>query len=325
MKPKISQMNYLSQNSSILIRSWFIIVMILFVFFEACEDKSTQIVLLGGPEGSDYQEFASELSKLLNSKFKDIEISLKTSGGSVENFTKVAQDKMTMALVSAETAYYESQKTSNNKAVAIVRLFGVAAQLVVAKDSPIKTPYDLTERRISIGNPGSVSAFFAKRFFKEMNIWERIIPIYVSSEMGLDELQKGSVDAVLLVATFPSESITETNRTFPIRLIDLFDVAVSSGFFKAYPYYSIVQIPPGTYKGQKWPITTLQESTLWVANQELDEDFVYRALKILFSDKGLERMRSMLPAASDLDVKKGLKGIKISMHPAAVRFLRQEL
>ncbi len=143
--------------------------------------------------------------------------------------------------------------------------------------------------------------------------------------MWLKELVARSVDAVWMLADVPSDSIEETNRRFPIRLLDLWKVALGSDFFKAYPFYTSNHIPAGTYKWQTQEILTFQNPTLWVANRELDDDFAYRALKILFSEKVLTQMRTELPVARDLDAKKGLGGVVIPLHPDAVKFLRKAL
>jgi TRAP transporter TAXI family solute receptor len=209
--------------------------------------------------------------------------------------------------------------------VALVRLFGSAAQLVVPRSSPIRTPYDLRKTRVAIGNHGSGSALSAELFFRSLGIWEEITPIYANVTMSLSELSQWGVEAVWLLVGFPNQALQETNRTFPIRLIDLTEEVVLSGFFSVYPSYSLARIPSGTYVGQDLDIFTFQNSILWVANRETDEELVYRALKILFNDQSLARMRSALPAAKDLDVKKGLRGVKIPLHPGAVRFLRDAL
>jgi hypothetical protein len=117
----------------------------------------------------------------------------------------------------------------------------------------------------------------------------------------------------------------ETNRIKPIRFLDLWDVASPSGFFQKYPYYSLSSIPAGTYKGQELEIYSIESPILLVANKELDEKIVYRLLKLLFSNAGLEKMRSMHPAAWGLDVRRGAGGVNISYHPGAVKFLNEAL
>lgn len=305
--------------------------LILFLLFllGGCEKQKSTLLFGGGAPGSTFQNFASELGTLLNQENPEILIEVKPSSGSVHNLTQVNQGKMAMALVSAEDAHFGhlgqlfKDQPATEDVMAMVRLFGSAAQLVVPQHSPIKTPYDLRKARVAIGNHGSGSALSAELFFRSLGIWEEITPIYSSVTMSLAELSQWSVEAVWLLVGFPNEALQETNRTFSIRLVDLTEEVVLSGFFLAYPSYSLARIPAGTYQGQDLDIFTFQNSTLWVANRKTDEDIVYRSLKLLFSDRGLAKMRLALPVARDLDAKKGLMGIKIPLHPGAVKFLRE--
>ncbi len=313
----------------ITMRRGVLLSLLLLSFLSGCEKQKPALVLGGGPPGSTFQNFAVELSTLLNREITEVRIDVESSSGSVHNLTQVNRGEMSMALVSAEDAHFghlgqlpEDQPATEN-VMALVRLFGSAAQLVVPKSSPIRTPFDLRKARVAIGNHGSGSALSAELFFRSLGIWKDVTPIYENVTMGLAELSQWGVEAVWLLAGFPNEALQETNRTFPIRLLDLTEEVVLSGFFSTYPSYSLARIPAGTYKGQELDIFTFQNSILWVANREMDEELAYRALKLLFSDQGLTRMRFALPVARDLDVKKGLRGIKIPLHPGAVRFLRE--
>ncbi len=307
----------------------FLFLLLLLCFLSSCTEKRPLFLFGGGPPGSTFQNFAVELGALLNQEMPDIQVDVKPSSGSVHNLIQIDRAKLTMALVSSEDAQrgqageLPKHQTSTENVVALVRLFGSAAQLVVPASSPIRTPYDLRRNRVAIGTHGSGSALSAERFFRGMGIWEEITPIYASATMSLAELSQWGVEAVWLLAGFPSQALQETNQTFPIRLIDLTEVAVKSGFFISYPSYTLARIPSATYKGQDLDIFTFQNSILWVANREIDEEFVYRSLKFLFSDRGLTQIHFALPSAWDLDVKKGLRGVKIPLHPGAVRFLKE--
>ncbi len=306
----------------------FLFLLLLLCFLSSCTEKRPLFLFGGGPPGSTFQSFAVELGALLNQEMPDIQVNIKSSSGSVHNLVQVENGKLAMALVSAEDAHFGNlgqlpMQPATENVVALVRLFGSAAQLVVPRSSPIRTPYDLRKTRVAIGNHGSGSALSAELFFRSLGIWEEITPLYANVTMSLAELSQWGVEAVWLLVGFPNQALQETNRTFPIRLLDLTEEVVLSGFFSVYPSYSLARIPSGTYVGQDLDIFTFQNSILWVANREIDEELVYRSLKFLFSDRGLTKIHFALPSAWDLDVKKGLRGVKIPLHPGAVRFLRE--
>lgn len=305
----------------------------LFVFtLNGCENDRPVLILGGGHSGSTFQGFATELGRLLNQEIDELQIKVKETAGSLDNLIRVERGKMDMALVNAEDAYLgkagllPSNDPATENVQALIRLYGTAVQLVVLENSPYRNLYDLKKHRVAIGGSRNTgSALVAERFFRSVNIWQDIIPIYVNSSMGLKELVDGSVDAVWILGDIPNDSIQKTNQKFPIRLLELWNVALDSHFFRDYPFYSFSHIYAGTYKGQENDIFTFQSPTLWVANRNLDADLVYRALKILFSEKGLAHMRLRVPIARELDAKKGLEGGKITFHPGAVRFLREAI
>jgi hypothetical protein len=280
-------------------------VFLLLLILVGCENQRPTLVLGGGTTDGTAQNFAVALRNLINQGMSEIQVTVKHSAGSVDNLFQVDQAKMTMALVNAEDAYLgdigqlSKDQPPTKNVLAVVRLFGSAAQLVVSRNSPFQSPHDLKNIRVAIGNPGSSSAHSAERYFRSLDMWEKIVPIYVSDVRGLRELVEGSVSAVWVLSDVPNETVEETNRIKPIRFLDLWEAAAPGGFFQKYPYYSLSSIPAGTYKGQELEIYTIESPILLVANKALDEKIVYRLLKLLFSDAGLEKMRSMHPAATD--------------------------
>lgn len=306
-----------------------LLLVLLLSLLGGCEKGGSRMALGGGPRGGTFQTVATGLAELINREMPEVRVRVERTGGSVANLTSVDRGKMPMALVFAGDAYLASEgllhrgQPAAENVRALARLYGAAAQLVVPKDSPIQTPHDLKRRRIAIGSPGSGAALSARRFFRSLGIWEEIIPIYVGYALGMEELSRRSVEAVWFEGGFPSVYLQEVSRKTPIRLIALFDAAVVSGFFQAFPFYAVARVPAGTYHGQEEDVLTFQDAAVWVANAQVDEDFVYRALKLLFSEQGLAKMRSVHPVGSDLDMEKGLMGVKFPLHSGAERFWRE--
>lgn len=308
---------------------WGLLLLLLLAILPAgCRKQQSRLVLGGGPTGGTFQNFAISLERVINQGMSGVHVTAEHTGGSIDNLLQVDRGKIQMALVYAGDAYLARRGELRGEPAAVnvralARLYSAAAQVVVPQGSSVQTPYDLRHKRIAIGNPGSGSAFAAQRFFSSLGIWEEIIPIYVGFDMGLDDLRRKNVDAVWLLVGFPNGSLRKFSSEEPIRFLDLFDTAAASGFFKTYPYYAVVRIPAGTYSGQERDVLTFQDAVLWVANPRVNEDFVCQALKLLFSEKGLAKMRSVDPVASDLIEEKGLTGITIPLHFGAERFWRE--
>ncbi len=299
---------------------------LLWVLVVGCERQDQALSLGGGPGGSSFHGFSIAMAELFALQLPEFPVKVHRSGGSVVNLVRVEQGKLSMGLVYAGDAYLgrlgklSRYPEPTQKVRALARLYGASAQLLVLKSSPIKSPFDLRKTRVAVGSPGSGSAISARRFFKSLGLWEEITPIYAGFAMGLDDLGSGRVEAVWMLVGVPNARLMETARNLPLRLLDLFDAAVVSGFFENYPFYGVATVSAGTYPGQVRDVRTFQDSVLWITSTQMDESQAYRALELLFSQQGVAYMRSRQTVAEDLDSEKGLMGVNIPLHQGAERF-----
>jgi TRAP transporter TAXI family solute receptor len=291
-----------------------------------CQKPRQALIMGGGPEGGTFQNMANAIASLAGREMPKVSIRVHSSGGSVANLLAVNSGKVALGLVFSGDAYLGRAgrlrpglpPTTNVRALA--RLYGASSQLLVHRDSPIHTPFDLRGRRVAVGSFGSGSTASARRYLRQLGLWKQIIPIYVGYAEGVEELKMGEVEAVWFEVGYPNLYLAETSQEIPIRFIDLLPSAVASGFFKRYPFYSPARIPADTYQGQDQDIRTFQDGALLVANAHVDADQVYLLLQGLFSSRGLSALREQLPVAQDIDATKALMGVKIPLHPGAARF-----
>ncbi len=333
MAPEPVQMgNAMKRDQTLLMRAlfWLFLVMaavlLAAVLLSGCERSDSRLLLGGGPRGGSFQGVAEEVAAIVNELPLEKKISVRPSGGSEANLFKVSQGRFDLALAYAGDAFLakkgtlrQDRKPLENVEV-LARLYGGAAQLVVADWSVIGTPYDLKGKRVAIGNPGSGTALSAERYFSSLGIWQEIIPIHVGFSMAMKELARRDVEAVWFLSGYPNQLLTTASQRRAIRLIDLLSFAQEHGFFINHPYYTETVIPPGTYTGQEQPVSTFEDAVLLVAGSHLSDEFVYRALEIVFSEEGLQRMRGRYPETLDMQVPKGLSGVVGDLHTGAERF-----
>jgi len=296
----------------------------------SCRQRDPELKLDSGPHGGTFVQIATGLAELLSKQSAGFRVKEAPSGGSVANLLGVQKGDLDMGFVFAGDAYLgwlgrlKEELSPTTGVLAITRLYGATAHLVVSRQSSIRTVSELRGRRVAIGSAGSCSAQVARRYFESIALWERIIPVHEGYAIGMADLQRGHVDAVWLQVGYSNEHLLEVGKMMPLRLIDLYDSALIHGFFSTYSFYSYVSIPSGTYGGQEKDILTFQDAALWVAGPKVTEDFVYNALHALFNEKGMERMHAISPVARDVDIAKGLMGVMIPLHPGAARFWRDQ-
>lgn len=315
------------QRNLLIAGSCALILVALFLIFDR---KTESLKLVGGPEGGTFTVFADVIVELLRAEDPTLQIVVIKSGGSVSNLKMVDSGRVTMALAYAGDAYlgWRGQLskigTPMENVRALGRIYGSTAHLVVSHGSTIQTPDDLAFRRVAVGSFGSGAAHSAERYFRILGIWESISPVYLGYDLATAELVNGQVEAIWQLVGAPSTSISALNDIFPIRLIDLTLAARKTYFFVKYPFYTETLIPPETYRNQDQGVETFQDNSLLVANTETDPKLISLSLRLLFSPEGIALLRKAHPAAQDLDINKGLQGVRIPLHPAAETFWREQ-
>lgn len=295
-----------------------------------CREPRGSVTFEGGPEGGTFYIFAGGMAQLFENAIPGTRIEVQRSGGSVYNLLRVESGSSGMAIVYADDALAGVRGELPNHprplsgVLGVARLYGGSAHLAVPKGSPFTSPLQLKGKRVGVGYAGSATALSAEKFFRSLGIWESIIPDFSSYELAATDFKDSRLDALWQMVGFPSISLTNINRETPIRLLDLGEAARQSGFFQKYPGYTPSVIPAGTYRGFDSPVETFQDQALWVASAGVDEEFIYRALTILFSEAGVSSMKKVHPVAGDLSLAEGERIGALPMHPGAVRFWREQ-
>ena len=290
-----------------------------------------RIVFGGGPAGGTFQVVANAIQTYSPVKeIKEFTIQAQSSAGSIENLRKANSGKHDFSVVYAGDVYMgrkgmlagDSAKYENVLAVAY--LYGAPAQLVVRADSGIKSAKDLVGKKVGVGNAGSGAFANCERFFTHLGIWDKIERNAMGYNDAAAAFGNNQLDAFWLFTAFPSGAVIMAAQTNDIALINLGKDAEENGYFSAYPYFSKLTIPAGTYRGVDTDIPSFQDSTLWVANQNVPDDVVYKLLSVVFTDEGLAYMTSQKKTFKEMSIKDGNKGIVTPLHPGAIKFWKEK-
>ena len=294
------------------------------------EARKTFLAYGGGPVGGTFNYFANAMSIYISRNVSDVEVSSEGSGGSGANLKRLNSKDVDFGIVYSGDAFLgakgelpqDANKYTNVRAMAY--LYGAPAQLVVKANSGITSAKDLAGKRVAVGNAGSGAAVACERFFAHLGLWDKIDKQFLGYSAAAAAFSDGKIDAFWVLVGYPNSSIIEAATRDSLKLIDVAVEAEESGFYKAYPFYSGVDIPAGTYSGQAAPVKSFQDSTLWCANKDVDEEIVYQSLKAIFSPEGLAHMVAATQTAREMSVKDGILGVSIPLHPGAVKFWKEQ-
>lgn len=290
-----------------------------------------RIVFGGGPAGGTFQVVANSIQVYKPMKaVKEFKVQAQSSGGSTENLRKTNAGRQQMSVLYSGHVYQGRHGLLSNDTrkyedvLAVAWLYGAPAQLVVRKNSGIKSTKDLVGKKVGVGNAGSGAFANCELFFKHMGIWDKIERNAMGYNDAAQAFGNNQLDAFWLFVGYPTGAVMMAAQTNDIAMIDLDADATSTSFYEKHPYFAKVAIPANTYKGVDSDTPSFQDSALWVANSKVSAETVYKMLTLIFSDEGLAHMREQKNTFNSMSVEHGADGIVTPFHPGAEKFWKEK-
>jgi len=290
-----------------------------------------RVVFSGGPAGGTFQVVANAMQVYKPIKESpDFKVRAQSSAGSVENLRKVNSGKAQMGVVYSGHVYLGRNGQMKNDpkkyedVMAVAWLYGAPAQLIVRKDSGIKSTADLVGKKVGVGNAGSGAFANCELFFTHLGIWDKIERNAMGYNDAAQAFGNNQLDAFWLFTAFPSGAVIMAAQTNDIEMINLGMDAEKSGFFDKYPYFSKITVPADTYRGVSSESPSFQDSALWVANSKVSDDTVYNMLSMIYTDEGLAHMLEQKKTFKNMSLDTGAQGVVTPWHPGAVKFWKEK-
>ena len=230
-----------------------------------------------------------------------------------------------IAIISADVAYaaftggVPDHPAPFRRLRAVALLERQALHLVVSGKSPVQTPKDLTGRAASLGSDRSASVLTATLVLNAYGLDASGIRRETGARRAsLNELARGELDAMFLLAPYPIEPVSEA-VTEGARLLPLAGPPIDR-LIREYPFYSYMTIPRNTYPGQSQPVQTIGVNSILLCRADLPDDLVYILTKALFDS--LERPASPQARFRWLDAD-AASATPIPLHAGAARYYRE--
>ena len=311
---------------------WLLVLLVgaALVFGPAAMAAKKRMAFGGGPTGGTFQYFANGIAILLSKNVDNLEVSSEGTGGSAENLKRLNAGDIDYGIVYSVDIWLgaKGELPKDPKAYTRVRpmayLYGAPAQLVVKKDSGIKSVKDLEGKKVGVGNAGSGAFANCELFFSHMGVWDKIERNAMGYNDAAAAFGNNQLDAFWLFTAFPSGAVIMAAQTNDIAMVDLAADAKASGFFAKYPYFGKLAVPAGTYRGVDYDSPSFQDSALWVANSKVDDDVVYKLLSLIYTEEGLKHMVSMKKTFKNMSLQTGATNIVTPFHPGAEKFWKEK-
>ena len=189
-------------------------------------------------------------------------------------------------------------------------------------DPEIKSVADLEGRAVSIGAPGSGVYFNAIDVLTAAGLTENDIKAqYQSFADSADALKDGKIDAAFIVAGAPTPAITELCTTNDAYLVPI-DGEVAETLMATCPFYTVYEIPAGTYEGQTDAVKTVTVKATLIVNADASEDDVYKLTAAIFDN--IDAITAEHAKGGELSIENATSGMTVPFHAGAVKYFAEK-
>jgi len=301
--------------------------------------------IASGSLGGAYFPVASSLARVIsnppgsksceaggNCGIPGLTATAQSSGGSVANVDSLLTKKFPSAIVPSDVTYwaytgtgpFRTRKPNPNLCV-ITSLYPEEVHLVATKESKINSVTDLSNKRVAMGERNSGALLGAQLLVRAYGLQEgkNFTPSFVNFEGAQKAMKDGKIDAFITVSGHPNKSITNMISEVGAHLVPI-SGAGSKRLADSSPFYSVAKIPAGAYPNQPGDIPTVAVTALWIARNDLDQDFLYTLTKTFWSNKFA---RSILdsghPAGKFITLKSSFDGVPIPLCAGTQRYYKE--
>ena len=210
-----------------------------------------------------------------------------SSRGSVDNVNAIISGLRNSGFAQSDVAYwaYTGTGTMEGKEPAkdlrtIAALFQEHIHLVALKKSNINSVKDLKGKRVSLDEPGSGTYVDAKLILESNGLSTSDVKAEaLKGKAATDALRNGKVDAIFVVAGYPTGAIVELASAVDIKLVPI-DGAGAKALTSKYGFFSESPIPSGTYEGVD-QVNTVAVGAQWFTSAKEDSELIYQITKAL--------------------------------------------
>lgn len=251
----------------------------------------TFVNIATGSTGGSYYPLGGGMAKIWNDNITGIKASAQSTGGTVNNIQLMESKEADAAFMDGlyYYAYLGKDKFEGNAQDhirALVPLYPEPIQLMIAKNSGIKTLQDFKGKRVSIGAVASGTEVTARQLLKAAGIDpDKDI---TAENLGVGDtasaFSDNRIDAAVMVGSLGMAGVIEATTLGVVEFIDVPD-DIRDKVIQETPYWVPFNIPADFYSNQPNEVRTYASWNIVAVHQDLDADLVYQMTKALFEHK----------------------------------------
>jgi len=280
----------------------------------------------GGTTGT-YYGYGGVLGQYIKNN-AGIDVTVVSTDGSKANIQGIAAGDYQLGTVQSDVMAYAWEGTRSFESEGKIDSFRVVAGLyaesvqLITMDPAIKSVADLKGKAVSIGAPGSGVYFNAMDVLAAAGLTENDIkPQYLSFGDSTDGLKDGKIDAAFIVAGAPTPAITELCTTNNAYLVPI-DGAVADALMASCPFYTVYNIPAGTYAGQTEDVQTVTVKATLIVSASASEEDVYNLTAAIFNN--ISAITAENGKGAELSIENATSGMTAPFHAGAAKYFAEQ-
>jgi TRAP transporter TAXI family solute receptor len=291
--------------------------------------KRIATVYTSGVGGTAYV-LGGAIAKVINKHVPEVQMVVEATGGTIASVRFIAEkyekNQEAFGLSDSQGLHfaYEGKKpfTQRYEMIrAMTFLYGSGVNLVVPKNSPIKSYADLKGKKVAIGPAGSGLATMSVDLIGAHGVPKEMYKyIYLGFKEVPEGIKDGSIDAGFVAGSYPVPALVELGLQKELRIVPV-EEKVLKKILSESPFFAMDTLKPGAYRGVEKETPILVFGIVLETHSKSDPEFIYRITKALFEHK--DELIEIHTVAKEISLASAMRTITFPLHPGAEKYFKE--
>ncbi|MFH8567905.1 TAXI family TRAP transporter solute-binding subunit [Streptomyces sp. NPDC017993] len=284
-----------------------------------------KVTLATGVPTGVYARYGELLKQDLARDMPEVDLRPARSEGSIDNLRQLVAGRAKFAIATADavSTYRSRGEPGAERLRACARLYDDYMQLVVPKDSKVRSTKDLRRLRVGVGADSSGVQLITRRLLEAagLDFDKDIEPVRVGIDRMPGLLERGELDAFFWSGGLPTTAVQRLAQRFPVRLVQLGDLSRAlhrQG--ERTRYYRAAVMPADAYPrvqdGQA--VKTIAVANLLVTTDRADAALTEGITRTVIDSR--DRIGREVHAAQKVDLRTAVFTDPLALHQGARRY-----
>lgn len=317
--------------------SIFSLIFVFTVILSACHDSDAGgsdeagldgefITILTGGSSGVYYPLGGSLAKI----YQDLgaNANSQSTSASAANATTLNQEKAEIGFSMGDAAAdahegigsFEEQGVQENIRT-VMSLYPNYLQIVATKESGIETVEDLAGKNVAVGAPASGTEISAQRVLEAYGMtYDDIDEDFLSFSEGVEGIQNGNIDAVVMSSGIPNSGVMELQTTKEIVIVEIEEDVILE-MQEDYPVYFPITVSKDVYDLEE-DVTTIAVNNVLLTHSNVPDEVVYAMTEAIFDH--LDELKDTHNAAQDISLEGAVENLPAPLHPGAEKYFEEQ-